>query len=175
MTSARTTASVSFGISRRTRSSIFSSSARIDAASLGGLVVADGAGQALERRVGGDLQRLGGAGVLGVLEHLLLAAGAAQEIERRLAERERLADDRLDDADDRHQRVAALPSALQAAPDAVGVVARLAQVRLQRGAVGAARRHRDLRLQHAHERLLGGVRLVEVLHDLLLGLFCCPI
>ena len=36
------------------------------------------------------------------------------------------------------------------------------------GAVGPARRHRDLRLQHAHERMLAGVGLVEVLHDLLL-------
>jgi hypothetical protein len=49
------------------------------------------------------------------------------------------------------------------------VVARLAEVRLEGGAVGAARRHRDLRLQHADEGLFRRVRLVEVLHDLLLG------
>ena len=53
--------------------------------------------------------------------------------------------------------------------DAGGVLARLAEVRLEAGAVGPARRHRDLRLQHSGERLLGGMRLVEVLHDLLLS------
>ena len=112
MTSARTTASVSLGISRRMRCEHLLLVGADRRGQLGGLVVADGAGEALERRVGGDLQRLGGAGVLGVLEHLLLAAGAAQEVERRLAQRERLTDDGLDDADDGHQRVGALAERL---------------------------------------------------------------
>ena len=62
-----------------------------------------------------------------------------------------------------------LPERLAAATYASGVVARLTQVRLQAGAIRAARGHRDLRLQHADQRLLAGVRLVEVLHELLLG------
>ena len=126
-------------------------------------------GEPLERGVGRDLEGLGRAGVLGVFEHLLLAAGAAQKVERRLAEREHLAG-RLDRADDHHQRVGALVQLLQSARDALGVVARLVEVRLEAGAVAAARRHRDLRLQHADEGVLGGVRLVEVLDDLLLAL-----
>ena len=135
----------------------------------GGLIVADGPRQALDRRVGGDLQGLGGAGVLGVLQDLLLAAGAAQEIERRLAERERLPDNGPGEAGDRHQRVGAVAETIEPVTDASGVLARLAEVRLQAGAVRPPRRHRDLRLQHADERLLGGMRLVEVLHDLLLS------
>jgi hypothetical protein len=35
--------------------------------------------------------------------------------------------------------------------------------------VRAARGHCDLRLQHSDQGLLAGVRLVELLHDLLLG------
>jgi hypothetical protein len=71
------------------------------------LLVADERGELLDRGVGRDLQRLGGAGVLGVLEHLLLAAGAAQEIERGLAQRERLRDSGLGQIDDRRQRIGA--------------------------------------------------------------------
>ena len=127
------------------------------------------AGEALERRVGGDLQRLGGAGVLGVLEDLLLAAGAAQQVDRRLADRERLADDGLGETEDRAERAAAAAERLAPATDALGMVARLAQMGLERAAVGAARRHRDLRGEDAHERALVGVRLVEVLKDLRLG------
>ena len=136
---------------------------------LRGLLVADGAREALDRRVGRDLQRLGGAGVLGVLEHLLLAAGTADEIERRLGQRQRLPGDGLGDAAQELQRVAALAQLAQPRLHALGVVAGLAQVRLEPAAIRAAGRHRDLRLQHAHERQLAGVRLVEVLHDLLLG------
>ena len=93
---------------------------------LGRLVVADRPCQALDRRVGRDLQALAGASVLGVLEHLLLAAGAAQQVERRLAQRERLPDDRLDGADYGHHGIRALAELLQAALDALRVLARLA-------------------------------------------------
>ena len=167
--SAPTTAPVSFGISRRIRSSIFSSSARIEAASF---AVRSSPTERASRSIDGvgrDLQRLGGAGVLGVLEHLLLAAGPADEIERRLGQRQRLPGDALGDAAQELQRVAALAQLAQPRLHALGVVARLTQVRLQPAAIRAAGRHRDLRLQHAHERHLAGVRFIEVLHDLLLG------
>ncbi len=61
------------------------------------------------------------------------------------------------------------------APDAVGVIPRLAKVRLERVAVGAARRHGDLLGEDADERALGGVRLVEVLQDLLLTVHGCSL
>src|SRR5215207_1112005 len=47
------------------------------------------------------------------------------------------------------------------------MVAGLAQVLLQAAAVAPARRHRDLRLQHAHQAGLARMGLVEVLEDLL--------
>src|SRR5436305_1686170 len=53
---------------------------------LGGRLVPGRVGQPLERRVGGDLQRLGRAVVLGVLEELLLPARSPDEVERGLAE-----------------------------------------------------------------------------------------
>src|SRR3954451_12035181 len=134
-----------------------------------GLPVADQARELLQRRVGRDLQRLGSAGVLGVLEHLLLAARTADEIDGRLGQRERLTDHRLGEAAEDLQRVAALPQLAQSLLHALGVIARLAQVLLKPTAVAPPRGHRDLGLQHAHERHLGGVRFVEVLHDLLLG------
>ena len=65
-----------------------------------GLLVVDVAREALDGRVRRDLQGLGRTRVLGVLEDLLLAAGAAHEIDRRLAERQRLADHGLGEADD---------------------------------------------------------------------------
>ncbi len=97
----------------------------------GGLVIADRAREPLDRRVRGDLERLSGAGVLGVLEHLLLAAGAAEEIQRRLVEGDGLPNDVLPEADDGHERVRALAERLQAATDTSGVLTRLAEVRLQ--------------------------------------------
>ena len=56
----------------------------------------------------------------------------------------------------------------EAALDALGVPASLAEVGLQPVAVLAARGHRDLRLKLAYKRELRAVGLVQVLHDLLL-------
>jgi hypothetical protein len=50
------------------------------------------------------------------------------------------------------------------------VVARLAQVRFEAVAVASTRGHCDLRLQHRDERLLRGMRLTQILHDLLFSL-----
>ena len=86
-----------------------------------------------------------------------------------MRQRQRLPGDALGDAAQELQRVAALAQLAQPRLHALGVAARLAQVRLQPAAVGAARRHRDLRLQYAHERQLAGMGFIEVLHDLLLG------
>jgi hypothetical protein len=132
----------------------------------GGLV-ADGRREPLERGVGGDLERLGRGGVLGVLEDLLLAARAAKQVDRRLRQRERLRDHGLGEAEAGEQRVAAPVELADPGLDALGVVARLPQVLLERGAIPAAGRHRDLGLEHAHEADLARVRFVEVLHDLL--------
>ena len=51
---------------------------------VGGFLITDRAREPLDRRVSGDLKRLGGAGVLSVLENLLLATRTGQEIEWRL-------------------------------------------------------------------------------------------
>ena len=56
----------------------------------------------------------------------------------------------------------------QALADASGVITRLVQVAFQSGAVGPARGHRDLRLQHPNQRVLSRPRLTQILHDLLL-------
>ena len=50
--------------------------------------------------------------------------------------RQRLADDALDGADDERDGVGALAERLQAPGDAVGVTARLVEMRLEHGAVG---------------------------------------
>src|SRR4051812_31839141 len=131
------------------------------------LVIGDRAGQPLERRVGGDLEGLGGARVLGVLEDLLLAARSAQQVERGLAERYGLADDALDEADGGCQWIAAAAEVLQPRVDAARVVARLVEMALEAVPVAAARGHGDLRLQDAHQRELRREGLVEVLHDFL--------
>src|SRR4029079_9512212 len=86
-----------------------------------------------------------------------------------LAERKHLTDDALGHADDRHQRVRALAQRVQTLRDTLRIITRLGEMLLQRGAVAAARSHRDLRLQHANQRLLGRMRLVEVLNDFLLS------
>ena len=59
-------------------------------------------------------------------------------------------------------------SAIIAALDTLGVPPRLLKVGLQSVAVLTLGGHRDLRLQLAHERQLGAMGLVQVLHDLLL-------
>ena len=66
--------------------------------------------------------------------------------------------------------IVALPELIEAALDALGVIARLAQMSFQAVAVAATRSHCDLRLQHGDERLLHGMRLTEVLHNLLFRL-----
>jgi hypothetical protein len=71
---------------------------------------------------------------------------------------EHLTDGQLNHADERRQRVEALVELLEAARDALRVGARLVEMGLKPGAVAPARRHRDLRLQHADQRVLGGVR-----------------
>jgi hypothetical protein len=53
-----------------------------------------------------------------------------------------------------------------AALEALGVAAGLVAVLLEALAVGATRGHGDVRLEGAGERVLGGVRLVEVLEEL---------
>ena len=133
-----------------------------------GLGVTRGAREPDKRGVGGDLQRLRRAAVLGVLEHLLLAPGPANEIERGLGQRQRLADEALERAQTGLERVVALPQLAQPDLDALGVPPRLAKVALQPIAVPTLRGHRDLRLQLPHQRQLCAMRLVQVLHDLLL-------
>jgi hypothetical protein len=133
-----------------------------------GLTVADRAGQALERGVGGDLQRLGRARVLGVLEHLLLAAGAAQEVKRGLADGQHLAEHVLPEADHRRHRAGAGVQLAEPLRDRRGVPASLGEVLLQGGPVAAAGRHGNLGLEHANESVLAGPGLGQVLHDLLL-------
>ena len=75
----------------------------------------------------------------------------------------------LGQIDDRRQGIGAAAEGVGAGGDALGVIARLAQMGLQGGAVATAGRHGDLGLQHAHEAHLVGMRFGEVLHDLLLG------
>ena len=133
-----------------------------------GLAVARDPREPGQGGVGGDLLRLGGARVLGVLEHLLLAAAAANEVDRRLGQRQPLPDHRLDQAETDLERVVALPELAQATLDALGVPASLAEVGLEPVAVLAARGHGDLGLKLAHQRKLRAVGLVQVLHDLLL-------
>ena len=76
----------------------------------------------------------------------------------------------LREADADLDEVVAVAELLQPVLDAARVVARLAQVGLQRAPIGAARRHRDLRLEDADETHLAGVGLLQVLDDLLRGL-----
>src|SRR4051812_17533881 len=137
---------------------------------LRGLAVAVRGGEPLDRRVRRDLERLGRAVVLGVLEHLLLAARPAHQVERRLAEGERLADEGLGQPDPGLQRVAAglRLQRVGALAHALGVAAGLLEMLLERGAGAPARRHRDLALQDADERDLRRVGLLEVLPHLLL-------
>src|SRR4051794_6892407 len=137
---------------------------------LRGLAVAVRGGEPLDRGVRRDLERLGRAVVLGVLEDLLLAARPAHHVEGRLAEGERLADDGLGQADPGQQRVAAGLGVKRvgALAHTVGVAAGLLEMLLDGGAGAAPGRHRDLALQDADQRALRRVRLLEVLHDLLL-------
>ena len=79
-----------------------------------------------------------------------------------------LPDHRLDQAETNLQRVVALPKFAETPLDALGVPASLVEMTLEPVAVLATGRHRDLRLELAHQRDLRSVRLVQVLHDLLL-------
>src|SRR6202012_4838581 len=88
---------------------------------IGRLDVADRACEPLDRGVGRDLQRLGGAGVLGVLEDLLLTAGAAHQIKRGLAERQRLTECTLPEVKDGREGVRTLIERVEAIPDALGM------------------------------------------------------
>ena len=118
----------------------------------------------LERVVGRDLERLGRALVLGVLEQLLLAAAAAQQVDRALGEREHLADEGLGPGRPRPTtRPPPAPRSPRRRSIARGVPAGLAQVALEQPAVAAARRHRDVGLKRGDQRRLGGVGLLEVL------------
>ena len=63
------------------------------------LLVTDPMRKVFQRPVGGDLERLGCALVLGVLEQLLLAALSAHEVQWPLAQGNRLAEQALDGAD----------------------------------------------------------------------------
>jgi hypothetical protein len=115
----------------------------------------------LDRVVGGDLQRLGRALVLRVLEQPLRGARpAAEQVERALGERERLADDGLGEA----QRVVDEARVLRRGVlvERFGVGSRLAQVALEQPAVRTARRHREVRGEGRDQRALGRERLVEV-------------
>src|SRR3712207_3587993 len=68
----------------------------------------------LERVVGSDLERLGRALVLGVLQQLLLAGVAAEQVDRALGKREDLADEALDDAHSRLDEALADPELAEA-------------------------------------------------------------
>src|SRR5439155_20202166 len=71
-------------------------------------LVADRARQTLDGDVGGDLQGLGRARVLDVLEDFLLSSRAADEVERRVSQGQCLPNDALDEANARLYRAAAL-------------------------------------------------------------------
>jgi len=86
-------------------------------------------------------------GVLGVLEHLLLTPGPAQKVKRRLAQRQHLAEQPLAEAKQCLQRIIPLAQLRQTLLKAVSVPARLIEMALQPIAIGAARRHRNLRLR----------------------------
>src|SRR5205823_12584427 len=92
------------------------------------------------------------------------------QVKRRLAERESLTDQHLAEADHHLQRIPSLLKLAQSLLDATGMIARLVEMLLQAIAIGAARRHRNLRLQDADQPDLAGMRLVQVLHDFLVGL-----
>jgi len=81
-----------------------------------------------------------------------------------------LADEGLDDT---HTGIddapAVLSQVVEAALDLLFVAPCLAQMALEKLAVVALGRHPNVRLEGAHERNLGGVRLVQVLDDLLVS------
>ena len=133
-----------------------------------GLGISGAACESGQRGVGGDLEGLRGARVLGVLEHLLLAAGSANQVERGLGQRQGLPDEALQGTESDLERVAALTQLGQPDLETLGVPPRLLKVGLQPVAVLALGGHRDLRLELAHERQLRTMGLVQVLHDLLL-------
>ena len=126
------------------------------------------AGESGQRRVGGDLKRLGRARVLGVLQHLLLATASANQIERGLGQRQSLPDKALQGTQSGLKRVVALPQLGQPALETLAVPPGLLEVGLKPVAVLTPGGHRNLRLQLAHERQLRTMGLVQVLHDLLL-------
>ena len=129
-------------------------------------VVADRERERLERVVDGDLERLGDDLVAGVLEQLLLAVGAAaQQVERALGEDERLPDDGGHRAVGGGEHAAVAADLADPARDGALVLLGLGQVALQRVAVGPARGHRDVGAEVGDERLLGGMRLLEMLDE----------
>ena len=121
----------------------------------------------LERPIGRDLKRLCGALVLRVLQQLLLGAGAAEKIKRALAEGEGLADETLESPYACHDHAPTLAELLETLLQGCRVGFGLAKVALQVRSVGAARRHCDVGLQGASQRLLAGMGFVEVLDGLL--------
>jgi hypothetical protein len=110
--------------------------------------------------------------VLGVLQHLLGLARAAQRMDRSLRRRDCTARDVRDSCRDSlrtGQPLTQLRSAaelLDASLELLGMILRLAQVLLEPLLVRRARGHADVRLKRGLELLLLAVSLVEVLDDL---------
>ena len=99
---------------------------------LDGLIVADAAGEMLDRGVRRDLERFGRTNGLGVLEDLLSTTGTPQQIERGLGQRQALTEELFPDAYDDPQGIGSLAELLQALADTGGVLTRLLQVGLKR-------------------------------------------
>ena len=118
---------------------------------LGGRFIPHRTGQVLERGIGRDLECLGRARILRVLQHLLLATAAPQQVKGHLGQRERLRQRVLRPAHRGLERVATRAEIGHTAIDATCVIAGLAQMLLQRGAIAPPRGHRDLRLEHLHQ------------------------
>jgi hypothetical protein len=125
-----------------------------------------------------DLLRLLVVLVLGVLEHLLGLAGAAQRVDRTLRRRDGLAGDArhgLRDGLGAGQAGARVGRALQlldAPLELLGVSLGLTKVLLQALLVRRARGHRDVGLERSLELLLLAICLVQVLDDLCVSRWC---
>ena len=125
----------------RRSASMRSSALRWSAASLAVLSSPTAFAAASMRVVGRDLERLGRALVLGVLEHALALVRRAHDVERALGEHEHLADGVADEAGRDGQRAAAAVGAEIGATalDRLDLVARLLEVALEQLAVAARR------------------------------------
>src|ERR1700733_1878178 len=144
------------------------------ACELGGCGVAERFGERLDRDVGRDLLVLVGVLALGVLEHLLLLAGAADGVQRPLCGGCRATDDLHCGAGAFGERVEALdrhclrgpPELLHSFLQSGGVALGLFQVLAQALLVGRSCGHANMCLKCSFELLLLAVCLVEVLHEL---------